>query len=123
MGGSEVSAPPLALPVVESGRLQSFDFEAILFPDVIILIRERLQEVHYVSLVHFLASLRHVLVLVVRLLLDHGLGIDGLDDFILGELLRLEVLAQRSLLIVYIEILGSLVEGPLRDRQGPLCQS
>ena len=78
---------------------------------------------HDVSFVDFLASLRHVLVLVVRLLLDHGLGIDGLDDLILGELLRLEVLAQRSLLVVYIEILSCLVEGPLRDRQGPLCQS
>ena len=78
---------------------------------------------HDVSLIHFLASLRHVFVLVVRLLLDHGLRIDGLDDLIFGELLRLEVLAQRSLLIVYIEILGSLVKGPLRDRQGPLCQS
>ena len=100
--GSEVSAPAFALPVVESGRLQPLDFEAILLADVVILIREGLQEVHDVSLIHILARFGHVLILVVGLLLHHGLGIDGLDDLILGELLRLKVLAQRRLLIAYI---------------------
>ena len=64
---------------------------------------------HNVSLIDLLALLGHVLVLIVRLLLRDGLRVDRRKNLILGELLRLEVLAQGRLLIGYTAL--RLVEG------------
>ena len=54
---------------------------------------------HDVRLVQLVTFLRHVLVLVVRLLLGNGLGVDRRENLFFRKLLRLEILSYGCLLI------------------------
>ena len=96
---SEISASAPSLPVIEPCGLESLDFEPILFAYVVILIGKWLQEVHDVRLVQLIPFLRHVLVLIVRLLLGDGLRVDRRENLFFRKLLRLEILSYGCLLI------------------------
>ena len=68
---------------------------------------------HNVSLIRILTLFRYVFVLVVRLLADDTLRINGLYDFFFGEVLGLKILTQGSLLIINVEFFCCFVKNPL----------
>ena len=120
---SEISASALPFPIVEPCRLEALDLEAILFAYVIVLVGEWLHEVHDVLLIQFITLFWQVLVLVVRLLANHVLRVYGLHDFLLRELLWLEILTKGCLLILHVKFFR-LVEtssGDQSDKVGILA--
>ena len=114
---SEIGAATFPLPIVEPSWLKSLDLEAVFLADIIVLVRESGKKVHDVSFVWGLSFLREFLPFVVRLLLDHSLGVYGFEDLLLRELLWLKVLTQGGLLVLDTDCLVCLVKLSHAERE------
>ena len=75
--GSKVCDATLSLPITESRWLKSLNLKAILFRNIIIFVRERLESLHdVVGALIMLTVLRKINELQVWLFFQHGVGID-----------------------------------------------